>query len=161
MIAISRSSEGVADSFDATFCVAVDLKVWPTCRAEDEVSDPSRSEVLLLAQIRVGRDPDIESFRLGNGEKVAVVERGPASLVSRDDHVTHEHPAQRHGRSRIEEDTHSGGSECAARNVFQNQASLDEHHVRKESGKFLDGNAAFEILEQRIALTSLTCVQRS
>jgi hypothetical protein len=60
----------------------------PLRRAEDDKGDAAASQVLLVAHVFIGGDNDIETGRLGSGQKVAVAESIPTAIFGSRDRVT-------------------------------------------------------------------------
>lgn len=96
---VRSGSSGIDGSDDK---LRGELDARPARRAENDDGNGSRSEVLLVLELRVSGDQNLEPLRLGRGEQLAVVERGPAQLIGSDHFVPRQQVAQRRGRTLIE-----------------------------------------------------------
>jgi hypothetical protein len=78
----------------------------PTRRHQHDYAEPTARQVLLVTEILVGGDERVETFGLGAGEEVTVLEVAPASFVGSLDGVARQVISQRDGSPLIEEELH-------------------------------------------------------
>lgn len=78
----------------------------PARRHQHEHADPPARQVLLVVDVLVRGDKDVETFGLGAGEQLPVLEVVPAPLVCSLDSVLRQVIPQGHGCPLIEEKPH-------------------------------------------------------
>jgi hypothetical protein len=78
----------------------------PARRHQHEHAEPTARKVLLVTKVLVRGDEAVETFCLGAGEEVPVLEVAPASFVSSLDGVARQMISQWDGSPLIEEELH-------------------------------------------------------
>lgn len=85
------------------------LNSWPIGCTDDNDSDVSRLQVLLILEVRIRGDQDVESVTLGSIEQFAVGQCGPAHLKCGGHVMLCQRQSQWNRNALIEEDAHYAG----------------------------------------------------
>ena len=133
----------------------VSVNLRPARRGQYQNRQSSSDEVLLAAQLLVGCDEGIEG-RFRRCEEGAVIEPGPAHLISRGDSVTDQRLTQRCGSTLVKENSHARLAVGAARlrrrqtllRVPQHKLHLFARHAGEPLQEIIHPPAVFEVLEQ-------------
>jgi len=78
----------------------------PARRHQHDHAEPTARQVLLITKVLVSGDEGVETFDLGAGEEVSVLEVAPASFVGSLDGVARQVISQGDGSPLIEEELH-------------------------------------------------------
>jgi Erythromycin esterase len=125
-------------------------KIRPTRGPEHQDRNPATREVLLIAQVFVGRDEKREALRLGRAEQRPILELRPPALIGRRDLVCPKGPPERCGGTLIKEDPHAtlGGNREASARVLEDRVNLLSRHAREPLQELGDRRPALQVLEQ-------------
>ena len=113
------------------------LDTRPARSKEDHDGDRPGGEILLVLGVFVRGDKHIELCRFGRSNELAVLKRGPTTLVCGFECVTAKHPAQRRRSALIIQDLHLRHCQCAPGCVFQHGAHLLERYTREPFNKLM------------------------
>jgi hypothetical protein len=133
----------------------VSVNLRPARRGQYQNRQSSSGEVLLAAQLLVGRDEGIEG-RFRRCEEGAVVEPGPTHFMGRGDGVAAQRSTQRYGSTLVKENSHAHHAVGAARlrrrqtllRVPQHKFHLFARHAGEPLQEIIHAPAVFEVFEQ-------------
>ena len=121
----------------------------PACRGENDNSNSSGREVLLIPKPSVGGDKHVEPLLFGRTQQLAVLQGSPAKLIRSGNAVTRKSLPQRDGGSLVKQDPHLCGQQSRLGGVFQDVTGLRQGNAGKPLDELVNRGIFFEILEQR------------
>ena len=113
------------------------LDTRPARSKEDHDGDRPGGEILLVPEVLVRGDKHIEPCRFGRRNELAVLKRGPTTLICGFDRVIAKHPAQRGRSALIKQNPHLSHCQGAPGCVFQHGAHLLDRHAREPFNKMM------------------------
>jgi hypothetical protein len=120
----------------------------PACRHQSGNCQRTVRDLLLVAQILVGRDIDLVPVILRLPQKLTVLEPAPTELIDCSHNMVSQQRSKRYGRALIEQDPHLRNFE-RARRVFKDGANLLQRNSGEPLDEVGDLRTVFKVLKER------------